>query len=321
MYMYIDKYDYLTNNLNNEDIDEEIDHLQERLAETEENNHYFFKKLQKKIRNEEGAIKKINLQSETVYQNRYENLTNQIFTLQMKQLAECIWNIKKDVKKNKYILIFDQSENIDPLSLDEPEYKELLKYRDPMNSISVYDLFQEKIFSYYNTGSASKSLNSEEKVKKKRGRKPGVKLNKGKAKENLKNNTLNTRSKRINKRKGGNVVPKTRKYIKKEQKKKDNPNPQTGEKKRRGRKPKNPQILNDTNIANTTPTKKKKEEVEIAKVVSINYDFCHHCKQRKPAEVMVKCKSSTCHKVIEKPIKTVYVNNTTLVRSKYPNVY
>ena len=73
---------------------------------------------------------------------------------------------------------------------------------------------------------------------------------------------------------------------------------------------------NTVSIIQPVTTLKNNEEVEIAKVVNINYDFCHHCKQRKPAEVMVKCNSGTCHKNIEKALKTVYVNNTTLVRSK-----
>jgi hypothetical protein len=61
---------------------------------------------------------------------------------------------------------------------------------------------------------------------------------------------------------------------------------------------------------------KNKEDIQIAKVVAIDYDFCHHCKQRKPAEVMVKCSSGHSNKFVERPMKTFYVNNSTVVRSK-----
>ena len=182
--MYIDKFDYLLNNLNNEEIDEEIQFIKDKLSLIEEDNIFFFKALRKKINSLEFQPK-IDLNSESVFQNRYENLTIQIFTLQMKQLAESIWNIKKDFKKNKFLLIFDQSEAIEALSLDESDYKELLKYRDPMNSISVYDLFQEKIHSYFNngavgSGSIGRSNTDSNNIdnspspspKKKRGRKP-----------------------------------------------------------------------------------------------------------------------------------------------------
>lgn len=274
--MYIDKYDYLLNNLNNEEIEEEIDFLSNKLADTEEGNHTFFKNLLEKVNKEKIAQSKLDLQSESVYQNRYENLTGQIFTLQMKQFAESIWHIKRDPKKNKYVLIFDTSEGIEPLTLEERDYKELIKYRDPMNSISVYDLFQEKIFSYYNTGpSPSKATNKKENGPRKRGRKP-----KTKEVKKRENNVGRGRGRK-------NIV------IKKNSKNKNN---------------------NDS--SSSSSPKKKQEDVEIAKVVNINYDFCHHCKQRKPSEVMVRCNSSHSHKYLEKPLKTFVVNNTTLVKSK-----
>jgi hypothetical protein len=66
----------------------------------------------------------------------------------MRQFAESIGRIKKDTKTNEYYLIFDESEKIDPLTLKEKDYRHLFKFRDSANSISVYDLFQEKIHSY-----------------------------------------------------------------------------------------------------------------------------------------------------------------------------
>jgi len=255
MYVYVDKYDYIINNLNNEEIDEEIDYLSQKLTDIEENNLIFFKFIKHQVVEDKNRLElssSVDLNSDKIILNRFENLTSQIFTLQMKQFSESICNIKKDVKKNKYVLLFDQSEGIDPLSLDEKDYKELLKYRDPMNSISVYDLFQEKIHLYYSTTHSGKSTNIGKLVKnskKKRGRKQNSDKNKFLEKE---------------------------KMIKKH----------------------------------------KKEEIEIAKIISVNYNFCHHCKQRKPEEVMIKCNSAHCGKFLEKPIKTYYVNNTTVVRSK-----
>ena len=35
----------------------------------------------------------------------------------------------------------------------------MIKFRDPLNSISVYDLFQEKTYSYYNTDKMSSKYN------------------------------------------------------------------------------------------------------------------------------------------------------------------
>jgi hypothetical protein len=244
MYVYIDKYDYLLNNLNNDEIDEEIDHITEKLSDIEQNNFSYFKNLKDMLLEEEKKkINKVDIFNDEVTQNRFENITNQIYSLQMKQFSESICNIKRDLKKNKYVLLFDKSEGIEALNLDEEEYKELLKFRDPLNSISIYDLFQEKIHSYYNTQSDN-STSDNRLTSKKRGRsKTPVK-----------------------------------------------------------------------NIPNKKPHDKK-EEIEIAKIVSVNYNFCHHCKQRKPADVMIKCNSASSGKIIEKPIKTFYVNSTTVVRS------
>jgi hypothetical protein len=180
----------------------------------------------------------------------------------MKQIAESVWNIKHDIKKNKFILIFDHSESMDTLILEQVEYHNLIKYRDPINSISVYDLFQEKIHSYYTSNlreTASQESNS--KIKKKRGRKP-------KTKKILSNGPLP---------------------------------------KKRGRKPKS---------LETKILKNSQEKIQIANVVNINYGCCHHCKQRKPAEVLKKCSSSLTNKPVERPLKTFLINNTTCVKSK-----
>jgi len=76
-----------------------------------------------------------------------ENICDQILNLQLKQLSECISSIKKDTKSKNYIVVFDKAEDMSTLCLDEITYKKLMKQRDTLNSISVYDLFQEKISS------------------------------------------------------------------------------------------------------------------------------------------------------------------------------
>jgi pyruvate/2-oxoacid:ferredoxin oxidoreductase beta subunit len=314
MYLYVDKFDYCINNLNNEDIEEEADAIEEKLKGIEENSILFYKSLKNKIKKEQGSIstdfgsnKKIDLSSGKVLQNRYDNLTNQIFTLQMKQLSESIWNIKKDLKNNTYILGFDSNENIQSITLNESQYKDLLKFRDPLNSVSVYDLFQEKIFSYYNgstgTGKVDRGRGVPSPIgkeltfteKKKRGRKP--------------------------KKRVSLILDEQSTYIPDEAL----PDSDTPTKKKRGRKKKveikrgpgrKKKLVSVNRPVKTAKGRPPRDEVEIAKFVNINYDFCHHCKQRKPAEVMVRCCSSSCSKFVERPVKNFLVNNTTCVRSK-----
>ena len=59
-------------------------------------------------------------------------------------------------------------------------------------------------------------------------------------------------------------------------------------------------------------------DFQIGKKINIEYYYCHHCKQRKPAEFSVKCKSSlTEKKYSQRPFKSFTVNGTTIIRSKY----
>ena len=182
--------------------------------------------MSKKKRNELSK-EEIDLESQKIIQQQYDNLINQIYNLQMKQFAESICGIKKEINnnnENKYIIIFDPTENIQSIKLSESEYKDFISFRDPSNSISVYDLFQEKTHLYYNTGS---------------------------------NNNIKIK----------------------------------------------------TNL--------KKEEIQVAKKIEIKYDYCHHCKQRKPSEVIVQCKSHLFgNKMCQRPIKNFLVNGTTVIRSK-----
>lgn len=57
------------------------------------------------------------------------------------------------------------------------------------------------------------------------------------------------------------------------------------------------------------------DEAQIANNIAINYNICHHCKQRKPHEVLTKCKTNDCGKV-EAPSKHIVINNTTVFRSE-----
>jgi hypothetical protein len=239
MYIYIDKYDYLVNNLNNDEIDEEIDSIQERLNRIGENNVLYLKRLRENITKESRGI---DINSKSAKQNRLENILNQIFVLQMRQVAESISGIKKYPKNNKYLILFDTSENMKSITLDEPSYKNVLRYRDAMNSVSVYDLFQEKIHYYLYIRAINFSNN---------------------------NNIAQSKSNKTDQKK------------------------------------------------NTKQKKPSNDQIQIAQKVNINYEFCHHCKQRKPAEMMLKCTSDGCNKILlDKPLKYFFVNNTTVAKSK-----
>jgi hypothetical protein len=144
MYLYIDKCDYRVNNLGNEEINEEVENIEEYLNRMSENNVLYFSKLNEKM----ASTTKTDISSKSVLKHRLANILNQIYTLQMRQVAESISGIKIDGKKNKYIILFDESERMKSISLDEAQYRTFLKYRDAVNSVSVYDLFQEKIHYY-----------------------------------------------------------------------------------------------------------------------------------------------------------------------------
>jgi hypothetical protein len=58
------------------------------------------------------------------------------------------------------------------------------------------------------------------------------------------------------------------------------------------------------------------DEAHIANNIALNYNICHHCKQRKPVEVLTKCKTNDCGKV-EPPSKHFVISNTTVFRSNF----
>lgn len=74
--------------------------------------------------------------------------------------------------------------------------------------------------------------------------------------------------------------------------------------------------------SNTSPnrqtlhSKKRKETIEIAQKIHINYKYCHHCKQRKPGEVTLQCKFRLFDgKGTLRPYKAFFINNTIVIRS------
>jgi hypothetical protein len=147
MYIYLDKYDYMVNSVNNNEIDDEIQAIEEKLLSMENNNLLYCNELNERLtRYKKKMI--LDLYDKKSLKCRLDNIINQIYTLQMRQFAESISIIKKDVKSNKYYIWFDVNDSVDPLELDQKTYKNLLSYRDSMNSVSVYDLFQEKIHLY-----------------------------------------------------------------------------------------------------------------------------------------------------------------------------
>lgn len=187
----------------------------------------YYKELDKRVDDEIRKNNILKLRED----NKYKNLLNQIFKLQLKQFADSITSVKKDIKRNKYLIEFDPIDGIDVLILDENDYRDFIKYREPSNHISLYDLKQEKIYVYNTTVETS----------------PNLGIKRGRTKKNIDNK----------------------------------------------------------------PIDKDNNSYEIAKEVTINYQMCHHCKLRKPVEVLAKCNSN---KINEKTPKCLYINNCTIVK-------
>ena len=275
---------------NMNEIDDEINDLKKILGNLEDmnyNNAIKIKKFtekQEKI-NFENKLKKGLYTSESLLTNEniYDNLINQIYILQMKQFAECICGVQRKLKDNKYIykVIFEINDSIPTLEMDENKYKNLIKFRDPLNSISVYDLFQEKTHSYYNTDKVTykyNKLNFEKEDS-------GIEIEKGDKISKIKLKAIKPYSNIKNKKKRSKYSI-------------DN------------KKNKNSKI-NDFKF-------EKLFDYQIGKKTDIDYFYCHHCKQRKPAEFSIKCKSSlTEKKYSQRPFKSFIVNGTTIIRSKF----
>jgi hypothetical protein len=196
------------------------------------------------------------LNATNIKQIRFDNLINLIYEMQMKQFAESICGIKKDIITNNYYVYFDPSEKISMLNLSQHEYEELINYRDPLNSISVYDLFQEKTYSYF-TGIKGKNAHH-------------------KSKSNHNNTNTHNHS---------NTNHNTHKLRK------------------------------SSSSSSLSAHSHYDGPFQVGKKIQIEYDYCHHCKQRKPGEIMIQCKAHTfgdkqCHR----PIKLFHVNGTSIIR-------
>ena len=272
---------------NMNEIDDEINDLKNILSNLEDINYKNavkikeFTEKQEKI-DLENKLKKGLYTPESILTNDniYDNLINQIYILQMKQFAECICGVQRKLEDNKYIykVIFEINDSIPSLEMDESKYKNLIKFRDPLNSISVYDLFQEKTHSYYNTDKVNykyNKLNFEKDDS-------GIELEKGEKNSKIKLKAIKPHSN-----------SKKRKQISLSNKKNKN----------------NKNInLNKLGVL---------FDYQIGKKTDIDYFYCHHCKQRKPAEFSIKCKSSlTEKKYSQRPFKSFIVNGTTIIRSK-----
>ena len=283
--LFLENNSFLKQNSNNPEIENEIASLKKIVSEIETMNYNNSIKIKKFSDNQKKKIleakQKIGLYTPGSILTReeiHQNLIDQIYNLQMKQFAECICGVQwKQVNgESRYKILFEKNENIPSLELTESEYRNFIKYRDPLNSISVYDLFQEKTHSYYNTDKISSKynkLNLEEIVEK------GISFEK-----DSKNSKIELR---------------TNKYLSHLQDKKH-------------------RKINSLTINNSKNTLEKINEYQIGKKTKIDYYYCHHCKQRKPAEFSIKCKSSlTEAKFCQRPFKTVVVNGTTIIRSKH----
>ena len=119
-------------------ISKEIDYLEKQLLFLQNKSRYLYqiacetnKTLPSltKVKNEEIEL-------------RLMNLSEQIYTLQMKQLAESIIRIEKYKKNNGlYRLTLDSITNLSTVDLNDQAYHSLLSYRDPFHCSNITDVF------------------------------------------------------------------------------------------------------------------------------------------------------------------------------------
>lgn len=129
-------------------ISNEINHIEQQLYTVEYKNLTTLYSIKNSIL-ERYKHSDMNLLTNTK-EERLDSLINQIYMLQMKQFAESIHQVLFDKQMQMYILNFDPNENILPIVLDRKQYHRLLSFRDPLNNVCIYELFQEKVHSYYN---------------------------------------------------------------------------------------------------------------------------------------------------------------------------
>lgn len=136
------------------DIQNEIDYIQSLLLESENKNKILSQLFQKKIPIENISKKKTNIFEEV--ELRLENLTEQIFRLQMQQFSESICRVQKHKKKNIFKISFDPELNIPTITLNEKDYKQLLSYRDPFHCSNITESFIADESSTFHNNSKNK---------------------------------------------------------------------------------------------------------------------------------------------------------------------
>ena len=122
------------------DIQKEIDFIEELLIDSQGRNSLLYKIAQKQQLSE-NMISKANEANFEEIELRLQNLTQQIFTLQMRQFAESISRVQKCKNKNIFRISFDPEEKIDSIILNEKDYKQLLSFRDPFHCSNVTESF------------------------------------------------------------------------------------------------------------------------------------------------------------------------------------
>lgn len=189
----------ISKNAKNLEIFEEIENLEKEIKKLEHQNMEKLEFLSNQLESDRPILSK---EDNDI---RNENLINQIYSLQMEQFSESIYNVKLENNKT-YCIEFDPNESLNSIKMNRNEYLNLKKYRDPANSVCLYDIFLEKIHSYYNS-----------------------------------------------------TPTKT--------------------------------IPDNNNIENNQQKDFSQFNYQIPKRINIHYGYCHHCKQRKPLEIMLQCKA------------------------------
>lgn len=112
--------------------DEEIQKLKDSLYSIDLNIEKIETMMKKRIKEIQP---KINYSDET--EIRLNNITKQIYILQMRQLADNVISIRHHVNKDEYFLEFSEGEILD-LTLNEREMKSLMKFRTGQDDLEAF---------------------------------------------------------------------------------------------------------------------------------------------------------------------------------------
>lgn len=136
--VYVDNYDFLLNSTQSFELSEEIDMLQEKLKSLNTQS------LLENLTREAVLSMELDTEKRKNKEISIRNIMSTVLMLEMRQLAETISEVKYDIKNKLYVVIFDSTENMDPLALSESEYRHLMGYRDFKDFILSYDKTQQK---------------------------------------------------------------------------------------------------------------------------------------------------------------------------------